>query len=250
MIDLEVCVHSISEPMVFTSVCAARLGGAKRIELCANMSEDGLTPPAAHIESAKEAFDSFNGLLVMIRPTAYDFYYDNQIIKQMEQQILTAANAGADGVVFGVLDPITGGIHKEKCRRLIAIAKERGLSTTFHRAFDAVPNWQQALNDVVALGIDRVLSSGTPWGTKQTALHGLKQLSQMLQHLQGHLELVVGGGVSIENVAEISEYLSRVNPCFSLHAYSAVLESALVSKEKVSQLIGWQTCTPQRSSLD
>ncbi|WP_067522215.1 copper homeostasis protein CutC [Endozoicomonas ascidiicola] len=236
MIPVEICVHSQSESVVLESVSAAWQGGASRIELCSDMANDGLTPPVSHIEVARRAFVDRAGLMVMIRPTPGGFFYDAETVRLMEKQISDAGNAGADGVVIGVLDPDTGKIDKEHCRRLVGKAKDRGMQITFHRAFDAITDWQNGLDDLIELGIDRVLTAGIPWGKAGTAYDGLNCLEHMLRHAHGEIELVVGGGVNLQNAPEISRALIRINAHFSLHTYSAVLESDVVSQQKVSLL--------------
>ncbi len=236
MIPVEICVNSKNESSVFLAVGNAWAGGASRIELCASMEHDGLTPPVAHIEQARAAFWDRPGLLVMIRPIPGGFVYQSKDIKLMESQIISAAKAGANGVVIGVLEQKNGGVHQEYCRRLVGCAKDHDLSVTFHRAFDATPDWRRTLDTVIALGIDRVLSSGTPWGTATTALDGVNRLAEMIQFADGNIELVVGGGVNHGNVPVIVDALRDLNGCFSLHAYSAVLENDDVSRDKVSSL--------------
>ncbi|MGB0360326.1 MAG: copper homeostasis protein CutC [Endozoicomonas sp.] len=235
MIPVEVCIHSENESAVLESVSAAWCGGASCIELCSDMANDGLTPPVSHIEVAREAFYDQMGLLVMIRPEAGSFFYSDDTIQLMEYQISEAANAGADGVVFGVLDTDTGQIDMESCRRLVGSAKDRGLKTTFHRAFDALSNWQRALDQLIDLEFDRVLTAGIAWGETGTAVDGLQHLELILGHAQESIEMVVGG-INLQNVCEVSMRLMRVYPQFSIHTYSAVLENGLTSQGKVSLL--------------
>ena len=147
MISVEVCIHSKDDAYVSRSVNNAWKGGAERIELCAHMELDGLTPAVKHIELAREAFRDRPGLLPMIRPRGGDFFYCRDDIDLMERQIKAAAIAGADGVVIGVLDQRTSAVHKPYSERLVGMAREHELSVSFHRAFDATPDWQFALED-------------------------------------------------------------------------------------------------------
>lgn len=236
MTSVEICVHSESEVAVQSSVSAAYEGGAERIELCADMANDGLTPPLLHIEVARSAFKERSGVLVMIRPVAGDFFYTTKVVNLMEQQIIDAARAGADGVVFGVLNKTTQAVHREHCQRLIKRAKALGLQTTFHRAVDATADWQQALDTIIELGFDRVLSCGLPWGEPGSALDGIAQLQGMLVRAQSRIELVAGGGVNQHNAKAIVDGL-KGRGRFSLHAYSSVLTDGVANKQKVSKLI-------------
>lgn len=234
MIPVEVCIHSKDDAYVSRSVSSALEGGAERIELCAQMEQDGLTPSVKHIELAREAFKDRPGLLPMIRPRGGDFFYHRTDIALMEQQIKAAAQAGADGVVFGVLDRTSSLVHRAYSERLVGMAREHELSVSFHRAFDAVPDWQYALDTLLELGIDRVLSSGIPWGAAGTALDGIERLVKMAAFVSGEIEIVAGGGVAIENGAAIVAALMGTR--FSLHAYSSMLIQGEVSPGKVQQL--------------
>ena len=107
----------------------------------------------------------------MIRPRAGDFSYSLGEQKQILQNIQEAKNAGADGIVFGALKD--NKIDIELTEKITNLAKSLGLSTTFHRAFDAIENREKALDNLIDLSVDRVLTSGTPWGSKQGAFEGL-----------------------------------------------------------------------------
>ncbi|WP_419534650.1 copper homeostasis protein CutC [Endozoicomonas sp.] len=236
MISLEVCIHSKSDTYVTHSVSEAWKGGADRIELCSHMEQDGLTPSIAHIELAREAFKDRSGLLAMVRPTGGDFFYNLDEINLMDRQIVDAAKAGVNGVVIGVLDKGTGSIHRDYCYQLVERAREYELAVTFHRAFDAIGDWKCSLDTLVELGVDRVLSSGIPWGHSGTALDGVERLIEMGKYVSGELEIVVGGGVSRKNTAKILAGLRPEITNFSLHAYSAMLEAGNVDFEKVHEL--------------
>ena len=235
--NIEICVDSVH----IASVAAAYAGGAARIELCADMHKEGLTPSLWSIEAARTAFKERAGLLVMIRPVAGDFYYTTEVVDLMAQQITEAKNARANGVVFGVLDRHSGGIHINHCSRLVEYAKNLGLETTFHRAIDATNNLTQALSDVIEIGFDRVLSCGIPWGQAGNAMDGIECLQQMHQQIDGRLELVIGGGINHHNAPIIADALRRSHPekpqHFSFHAYSSVLENGIATEFKVAQLV-------------
>lgn len=240
MIPIEICVHSKDEFCVVNSVSKAWEGGADRIELCSHMEQNGLTPSSRHIELAREAFKNRPGLLAMIRPVGGNFFYVRDDIALMEQQIKDAAKAGADGAVIGVLDEKTSQIHRRYSEQLIDKAREYDLSVTFHRAFDATPNWQHSLETLLELKVDRVLTSGISWGSAGTAQDGIKQLLKIGTFVSGELEVVVGGGVSLKNATGIIGMLKAEISNFSLHAFSSVLDDTsvkpTVSSIKVKQL--------------
>lgn len=176
---------------------AAYVGGAARIELCADMAHAGLTPPASHMRAARQAF-ARPGLLVMIRPRAGDFCYSAREIEWMLRQIELARMAGADGVVLGVLRASDGRVAQRLLRRLRQAASE--LSVTFHRAFEATPDTAEALEVLIDSGVDRVLTSGLRWGQVGTALEGSARLARLIRQAGQRIEVVVGGGLASAHV--------------------------------------------------
>ena len=188
---LEICCGDID------SVDAAIAGGADRIELCSALSEGGLTPSAGLIAEATKRGIAVN---VLIRPRGGDFVYTKSETDIMLHDIATAATLGANGVVIGALSP-DGTIDTEISSLLILKAKSLGLETTYHRAFDMCSNPETALEIIINLGADRLLTSGQA----STALAGIQQ-SSMLKNVAGNrLKIMAGCGVSPENVAEIIE---------------------------------------------
>ena len=236
MISVEICIHSKDDAYVSRSVSSAWEGGAERIELCSHMEQDGLTPSVKHIELAREAFKDRPGLLAMIRPRGGNFFCRRDEVALMEQQIKMAARAGADGVVFGVLDECSSSVHKASCEQLLGMAREYELSVSFHRAFDATPDWQYALDTLLELGFDRVLTCGTPWGSSGTVLDGIERLVQMGAFAAGAIEIVAGGGVSPDNAPTIVASLRPDAVRCSLHAYSSMLSNGEVCPQKVRKL--------------
>ena len=138
---LEVCAGSVQ------SVIAARDGGAARVELCSALEIGGITPSIGLIAEARKIEGI--ALNVLIRPRGGDFLYNESEIKCMEQDIATAQQLGANGVVIGALTP-QGDIDMDCCRRLIAKAGD--MSITFHRAFDMCREPHKALEDIISLG--------------------------------------------------------------------------------------------------
>lgn len=185
---LEICIDGVS------SARAAATGGADRVELCANLPEGGTTPSAGMIRSVRAAFSG--GLMVIIRPRGYDFLYSGDEMEVMLHDIRTARDLGADGVAIGCLTA-DGRVDKERCACLIEAAGP--LDITFHRAFDMTLDLSEALEDIIGLGIRRVLSSGG----KPDVLSGAGILAGLVKQAAGRISIMSGGGVTEDNIAEI-----------------------------------------------
>lgn len=155
---LEICCGDVA------AVMAAKFGGATRIELCCGLSEGGLTPSKALIDKAVGS--GIPEINVLIRPRPGDFLYTQEEIENMERDIITAMETGATGIVIGALTA-EGDIDMATCRRLIdaglSAAAQSGWKRphiTFHRAIDVCRNPLAALEDVISLGCDCLLTSG------------------------------------------------------------------------------------------
>ncbi|MDW7695118.1 copper homeostasis protein CutC [Flammeovirgaceae bacterium SG7u.111] len=172
----------------------AELGGADRVELCDNLFEGGTTPSAGMIKLVRQKVKI--DLMVMIRPRGGDFLYSPEELEVMKEDIKVAKELGVNGVVFGLLTP-DGVIDKNKTKELIEIA--RPLSVTFHRAFDMVTDPFQALEDLIELGVDRILSSGL----ERSALEGVDLLKELIEKAGGRIIILVGGGIRPHNIEKI-----------------------------------------------
>lgn len=190
MIRVEICVDSVE------GVVAADRGGADRVELCANLFEGGTTPSGGTIRLARQ--QAGLGLQVMIRPRGGDFLYSDLEFAVMREDIRMARELGADGVVFGLLTP-DGKVDRDRTAALIEQA--RPLNVTFHRAFDVCRDPEAALETLVELGVDRVLTSGQ----EATCLEGLALLAALNRQAAGRITVLAGGGLTPRNVAHIVE---------------------------------------------
>ena len=171
----EVCTNSVE------SCIAAQEGGANRVELCAGIPEGGTTPSYGEIAMAREVLTTTR-LHVIIRPRGGDFLYSPVEVKTMLKDIEMARQLGADGVVFGCLTT-NGGIDVPVMKQLMEASK--GLSVTFHRAFDVCRDASEALEQIIDLGCDRILTSGQ----QATAELGIPLLKELRERANGRITL-------------------------------------------------------------
>ncbi|MFC5488393.1 copper homeostasis protein CutC [Dokdonella soli] len=186
---LEIAANSVG------SALAAQEGGAGRIELCDNLGEGGTTPSYGTLTLVRERLRI--PIHVMIRPRGGDFLYDEAELAVMQRDIETCVRLGCDGVVLGALDA-DGAIDVTACRELIASAGS--LNVTFHRAFDAAGDPAQALQDLIALGCSRVLTSGA----RESALQGADAIAAYVRQAEGHVRVIAGAGVTADNLRELA----------------------------------------------
>ncbi|MCW5850321.1 MAG: copper homeostasis protein CutC [Anaerolineae bacterium] len=178
-IRIEVCVDSVE------SALGAQAGGADRVELCDNLMEGGTTPSAGTIAVARRVLQL--GLQVMIRPRGGDFCYSDLEFESMQHDIEVAKSHGADGVVFGLLLP-DGRVDVERTRRLVEQA--RPLSVTFHRAFDVARDPFEALEALIQMGVDRILTTGQ----EPTVLEGLDLITELVRVAGDRVIILAGAG--------------------------------------------------------
>ena len=184
----EICVESVN------SAVAAQTGGAQRVELCSSLAEGGVTPSAGLIEVIRKNIDI--GLHVLVRPRRGDFLYSGLEFEIMKKDIELAKKLGADGVVTGILKA-DGHIDVARMRQLLAVCYP--LSVTFHRAFDLTPDPYKALEDLLALGVGRLLTSGQ----QVTALQGVGLIRGLVIQAADQLIVMPGGGINENNIHHI-----------------------------------------------
>ncbi len=217
-LKFEICSGSLQ------SALNAQQAGAHRVELCSALSLGGLTPSYGFIEMARKRLNI--DVNVLIRPRQGDFLYNSDEIAVMIRDIIACAQMGVNGVVIGALDPY-GNVDMDACRAMVAVAKHNGLSVTFHRAIDRSCNIMAALEDVISLGADRVLSSGG----KHTSYEGMEILAQMNRAAAGRISIMPGGGVNAGNIKEIL----KVTGVSEIHfSGSEIVQSDMVYREGVS----------------
>lgn len=187
---VEACVDSV------LSALAAERGGAKRLELCANLFDGGTTPSAGMISAVKIAVRI--PVYVLIRPRGGGFVYSDEEVGVMRLDVEASRMLGADGVAIGALTR-DARVDVERVKLLVAGAAE--LPVTFHRAFDLARDLDEAAEALAANGVSRVLTSGA--ATK--AIEGAERIGALVRGWSGELEIMAGGGVREEHVRELVE---------------------------------------------
>ncbi|WP_049721507.1 copper homeostasis protein CutC [Gilvimarinus polysaccharolyticus] len=197
-ITLEVCVGT---PQALLN---AKQGGADRVELCSALVAGGLMPTRAFMRFAvAQAMPAH----VMIRPREGDFCFDAVELQLMLDEIAQAQEESVQGVVFGATRQ-DGSLDVDALAKLVTAAN--GMDITLHRAFDVVPDPFAALEDAIALGFNRILTSGQ----QTTALAGQDLLADLVAKADGRIEIMPGSGINAVNVHE----LAALVPLTCVHA--------------------------------
>lgn len=177
------------------SALQAAAAGADRIELCTDYGAGGLTPPAAWLRALRPRLGI--PVHVMIRPHAGTFGCSAARLAEMKTQLAELKRLGADGFVFGILDP-GGLIDTDYNRQLVHLASP--LPCTFHRAFDGLADKAGSLDLLIDLGFRNLLTSGLPG----PALAGRDTIRQLVQRAAGRICVIAGGGIRAGNVADLA----------------------------------------------
>jgi copper homeostasis protein len=187
---VEACVESLEEAL------AAERGGARRLELCANMDVGGTTPGAELFRAVRAQVQI--PIAMMVRPRGGSFVYSNAEWEAMRRDLDLAGELGADVAVIGVLND-DGHVHSAHTRELVARAGS--MPVTFHKAFDVVEDQERDLEALIDAGVARVLTSGGA----DTAIEGADALSRLVERAAGRIAIMPGGKVRGNNVREIVE---------------------------------------------
>jgi copper homeostasis protein len=188
-LTLEICAASLQ------SALAAQAGGAHRVELCQNLEQGGITPSYGLIREVLAQLSI--PVFVLIRPRSGGFVYSEGELAIMRADLDLCRALGCAGVVLGALTA-AGRVAMAECAALI---KQAGsMEVTFHRAFDACPDQFQALEDVIALGCRRVLTSGG----QPTAVEGQTQLAALVSQAAGRIGVMAAAGITAANIQEMA----------------------------------------------
>lgn len=197
-VKIEICCGSADD------VIQAAHAGADRVELNSALFLGGLTPSVGELRAAKAHSDI--PVMAMLRPREGGFCYTQAEFETMLYDAQAALNAGADGIVFGCLNP-DGTVDKDRCARMVEAAD--GRQTVFHRAIDVVPDWRAALETLIELGVTRVLTSGQ----RESALLGAPVIREMIAAAGDRIEILPGAGIKPGNV----EAFVRDTGCGQIH---------------------------------
>lgn len=185
MYQLEISTYTLG------GVKAAMDLGVDRVELCDNIKEGGTTPSYGLVKAALET--GFGGVFVIVRPRGGDFLYNDDEFEIIKKDIVQFRQMGVHGVVSGILLP-DGNIDTLRTRELVELA--RPMKFTFHRAFDMCQNPQQGLEDLIGIGVDIVLTSGT----ENTAVEGQELLKELVEQAGDRIAILAGSGVNAGNI--------------------------------------------------
>lgn len=187
---VEVCAGSV-EDCIVANAC-----GANRIELNSGLYLGGLTPSVGMLISAKKY--TTLPIITMVRPRGGGFFYSMIEFETMVLDAERLIQSGSDGLVFGFLNE-DASVNKERTQQFVAMCKSAGIESVFHRAFDCVNDPVQAIEDLIACGVDRVLTSGL----QAQAGAGTDLLADLNAKYSGEIEFCVGAGVNEHNALEI-----------------------------------------------
>lgn len=203
------------------SASIAQVSGADRIELCEHYASGGLTPSYKLIQEARQKIQI--PLHVIIRPHDKGFHYSSAEIKTMAKDILFCKEHQVEGIVFGILEK--NAINKQACKELIDLAAP--LSVTFHRAIDHCSDLVKSFEDLIELGVDRVLSSGG----KGNASDNIHTLHQLQERFGKQLTLMPGGGIRSSNLQEVMK-----SSCQEFHSAAITGANEIADAEEIKQM--------------
>jgi copper homeostasis protein len=224
-------MNYILETIAFnTASChTAQALGVQRIELCANPSEGGTTPSYGFIKAARAILQI--DLYPIIRPRGGDFLYNDDEFESMKEDILMCKSLGCDGVVIGMLNK-DATIDKIRASKLVSLAYPMGV--TFHRAFDRCIDANKALQGVIDIGCERILTSGF----YPNVIDGLENIKSLISLANDDIIIMPGSGVRADNVAHILQYTGakEIHSSARMHINSSMENFNATMQENLQQI--------------
>ena len=187
---LEVCCYNLHSALI------AQEAGAHRVELCADPGDGGTTPSYSLIKTARKKLNI--ALYPIIRTRGGDFLFSDEEFDVMLHDVIACKKIGCDGVVIGILQT-DGTVDKSKCRQLVEAAYPLGV--TFHRAFDWAINPFEALEDIIDIGCERILTSGQ----QPTAIQGAPLIADLVKQSADRIIIMPGSGIRASNIADVAK---------------------------------------------
>ncbi|MCI8660418.1 MAG: copper homeostasis protein CutC [Lachnospiraceae bacterium] len=239
----EICCGS------FYDAKQAALGGAERIELNSGLMLGGLTPTLSTLCLVKEQFPELK-VIAMVRPRGAGFCYEEEDFLVMERECESLLRHGADGIAFGCLRE-DASLDWERNRRLTEIIRDYGREAVFHRAFDCAEDPLKTMEQLIFMGVNRVLTSGL----KPTAPEGIEQIGELQKRFGDNIEILAGSGVNAANACELMEKAGicqvhssckawhtdpttvRGNVSYSIASRERECQYDVVSRERVRELV-------------
>tara|TARA_B100001093_G_C26723563_1_gene968904 strand:- start:54 stop:752 length:699 start_codon:yes stop_codon:yes gene_type:complete len=227
---VEICVSNI------TALNLAAKHRADRVELCQELSCGGLTPS---ISLVQRSVSLDLNTQVLIRPRSGDFVYDEDEKIQIMEDVVHYQKLGIQGIVVGALNEQRS-LDISFLKRLRMLTPN--IELTFHKAFDDIDNWQKAIEQLISMKYDRILTSGC----EVNVFKGKERLKEIIEFASGRIQILPGGGISPENIGDIIEFLKPSALHFSgakkqrreksIYFNSEIL---LVDEEKLKLLIDY-----------
>ncbi|MEF9968001.1 MAG: copper homeostasis protein CutC [Longicatena sp.] len=193
MKQIEICCGS------YYDCLQAALGGAKRVELNSSLYLGGLTPSLGSLLLTKD--NTSLQVITMVRPRGAGFCYDDDDFTSMLVDAELMLANGADGIAFGCLDA-EGNIALEQTREMVELIHKYHKEAVFHRAYDCVKDPYQAMDSLISLGVERVLTSGL----EPKAMDGKDLIKELQERYGNKIEILAGSGMNASNVNELMDY--------------------------------------------
>lgn len=187
---IEICVDSVE------SCINAEKGGADRLELCGNMFEGGTSASYGVLQLAREMVSK--PIYAMVRPRGGDFCYNDIEFEIMKREIKLMKELKIDGIVFGILTK-EGKVDKERCSKLLDLWGTN--KATFHRAIDVSSNLNEACEDIISLGFERILTSGG----EANVMSGIIKLKELVEKYNDKIIIMPGSGINERNIEYIND---------------------------------------------
>tara|TARA_B110000285_G_scaffold75089_1_gene86449 strand:+ start:3584 stop:4288 length:705 start_codon:yes stop_codon:yes gene_type:complete len=227
--EIEICANSLESAIVANEI------SAQRVELCVNLEQGGTTPPMGLIKNVNALKNIENHVLIRCRPG--DFVYSEAEIQMMCDSIAWCKEQNVNGVVIGALLE-NNELDLSAIERMMKAGE--GLVFTFHRAIDEAKDWKKAINQLIELNFERILTSGQ---AKNVVL-GKRVLSEMIEHADNRIQIMIGGGVKVDNIKSILQdikpdavHFSATQPYFSGKENSLFREQLLRTDRNIAEEI-------------